>query len=71
MVTNQEFKRAFTGDMGPLAGAPLAGIVEQDPEDKYGLAKELIHPLKPWFEETDGAVEGQEEVAGIESASSS
>jgi len=52
LVTNQEFKRAFTGDMGPLAGAPLAGIVEQDPQDKYGLAKELIHPLKPWFEKT-------------------
>ncbi len=52
LVTNQEFKRAFTGDMGPLAGAPLAGIVEQDPNDKYGLAKELIHPLKPWFEKT-------------------
>ena len=53
LVTNQEFKRAFTGDMGPLAGAPLAGIVEQDPDDKYGLAKELIHPLKPWFEKTN------------------
>ncbi|MBC8259652.1 MAG: phosphoribosylamine--glycine ligase [SAR324 cluster bacterium] len=52
LVTNQEYKRAFTGDMGPLAGAPLAGIVEQDPEDKYGLARELIHPLKPWFEKT-------------------
>ncbi|HHZ78280.1 MAG TPA: phosphoribosylamine--glycine ligase, partial [Candidatus Lambdaproteobacteria bacterium] len=52
LVTNQEFKRAFTGDMGPLAGAPLAGIVEQDPDDKYGLAKELIHPLKPWFKKT-------------------
>jgi phosphoribosylamine-glycine ligase len=38
--------------MGPLAGAPLAGIVEQDPHDKYGLARELIHPLKPWFEKT-------------------
>ena len=52
LVTNQEFKRAFSGDMGPLAGAPLAGIAEQDPEDKYGLAKELIHPLRPWFEKT-------------------
>ena len=52
LVTNQEFKRAFTGDMGPLAGAPLAGLVEQDPDDKYGLARELIHPLKPWFEKT-------------------
>ena len=52
LVTNQEYKRAFTGDMGPLAGAPLAGIVEQDPDDKYGLARELIHPLQPWFEKT-------------------
>ena len=53
LVTNQEYKRAFTGEMGPLAGAPLAGIVEQDPDDKFGLARELIHPLKPWFEKTD------------------
>ena len=52
LVTNQEFKRAFTGDMGPLAGAPLAGLAEQDPSDQYGLAKELIHPLRPWFEKT-------------------
>ena len=52
LVTNKEFKRAFTGDMGPLAGAPLAGLVEQDPTDRYGLAKELIYPLKPWFEKT-------------------
>ena len=50
--TNQEFKRAFTGEMGPIAGAPLAGIVEQDPEDRYGLARELILPLRPWFEQT-------------------
>ena len=52
LVTNQEYKRAFTGDMGPLAGAPLAGLAEQDPADQYGLAKELIHPLRPWFEKT-------------------
>ena len=52
LVTNREYKRAFTGDMGPLAGAPLAGLAEQDPTDKYGLAKELILPLKPWFEKT-------------------
>ena len=38
--------------MGPLAGAPLAGLAEQDPADQYGLAKELIHPLRPWFEKT-------------------
>ncbi len=53
LVTNQEYKRAFTGNMGPVAGAPLGGIVEQDPEDQYGLAKELIHPLLPWLKETN------------------
>lgn len=52
IATNQEYKRAFTGNMGPVAGAPLGGIVEQDPEDKYGLAKNLIHPIRPWLKET-------------------
>ncbi len=52
LVTNQEYKRAFTGHMGIIAGAPLGGIVERDPEDKYGLAKALLHPLRPWFRET-------------------
>ncbi len=52
LVTNQEYKRAFTGNMGPVAGAPLGGIVEQDPEDRYGLAKDLIHPLLPWLKQT-------------------
>lgn len=52
LVTNQEYKRAFTGNMGPVAGAPLGGIVEQDPEDRYGLAKALIHPLLPWLQKT-------------------
>jgi phosphoribosylamine---glycine ligase len=49
LVTNQEYKRAFAGDMGIVAGAPLGGLVEKDPEDKYGLARELLHPLLPWF----------------------
>lgn len=49
LVTNQEYKRAFAGDMGIVAGAPLGGLVEQDPDDKYGLARELLHPLRPWF----------------------
>ncbi len=49
VVTNQEYKRAFTGNMGVIAGAPLGGLVEKDPEDKYGLARELLHPLRPWF----------------------
>lgn len=51
LVTNQEYKRAFNGNMGIVAGAPLGGIVEQDPEDRYGLARELLHPLLPWFRE--------------------
>ena len=53
LVTNQEYKRAHTGDMGIVAGAPLAGLVEQDAEDRYGLAKELIHPLLPWLRDVD------------------
>jgi hypothetical protein len=35
--------------MGIVAGAPLGGLVERDEHDKYGLARELIHPLLPWF----------------------
>src|SRR3984885_12301350 len=49
LVTNQEYKYAFNGNMGVVAGAPLGGLVERDPGDKYGLARELIHPLKPWL----------------------
>jgi phosphoribosylamine-glycine ligase len=53
IVTNQEYKRAFAGDMGIIAGAPLGGLVEADPDDKYGLARELIRPLLPWFREVN------------------
>jgi phosphoribosylamine-glycine ligase len=49
LATNQEYKRAFTGGLGIIAGAPLGGVVEKDPEDKYHLARELLHPLRPWF----------------------
>src|SRR4030095_15601762 len=49
LVTNQEYKRAFAGNMGVVAGAPLGGLVEKDVEDKYGLARALLHPLVPWF----------------------
>jgi len=52
LVTNQEYKRAFDGNLGIVAGAPLGGLVEQDPGDKYGLARELLWPLKPWFRES-------------------
>ncbi|NOZ62887.1 MAG: phosphoribosylamine--glycine ligase [Calditrichaeota bacterium] len=53
LVTNQEYKRAFNGNMGIVAGAPLGGIVEKDPDDKYGLAKELLRPLLPWFKKVN------------------
>jgi phosphoribosylamine--glycine ligase len=49
VVTNQEYKRAFAGNMGVIAGAPLGGLVELDPDDKYGLARQLLHPLRSWF----------------------
>ena len=53
LVTNQEYKRAFAGNLGIIAGAPLGGLVEKDPADKYGLARELLHPLLPWFRQVD------------------
>jgi phosphoribosylamine-glycine ligase len=49
LVTNQEYKYAFNGNQGVVAGAPLGGLVERDPDDKYGLARKLIHPLLPWL----------------------
>ena len=49
LVTNQEYKYAHNGNLGIIAGAPLGGLVERDEKDKYGLARELIHPLKPWL----------------------
>ena len=53
LITNQEYKRAFNGDMGVTTSIPLGGLAEQDPDDKYGLAKELIEPLLPWLKEVD------------------
>jgi len=49
LVTNQEYKYAFNGNQGIVAGAPLGGLVERDENDKYGLARELLHPLLPWL----------------------
>jgi phosphoribosylamine---glycine ligase len=49
VVTNQEYKRAFNGNQGIVAGAPLGGLVEQDPADRYGLAKSMLLPLRDWF----------------------
>jgi phosphoribosylamine-glycine ligase len=53
LVTNQEYKYAFNGNQGIVAGAPLGGLVERDPDDKYGLARQLIHPLLPWFKQVN------------------
>jgi phosphoribosylamine---glycine ligase len=53
LVTNQEYKYAFNGNQGIVAGAPLGGIVERDENDKYGLARELIQPLLPWLREVN------------------
>src|SRR6266446_1769018 len=53
LVTNQEYKRAFHNNMGIVAGAPLGGLVEQDAGDQYGLARELLHPLLPWFRDVN------------------
>jgi phosphoribosylamine-glycine ligase len=53
LVTNQEYKRAFAGNMGVAAGAPLGGLVQKDPQDQYGLARELLHPLLPWFQKVN------------------
>jgi phosphoribosylamine-glycine ligase len=49
LVTNQEYKYAHNGNLGIVAGAPLGGLVERDEQDRYGLARELIHPLLPWL----------------------
>lgn len=53
LVTNQEYKRAFNGNLGVLAGAPLGGLIEVDPEDKYHLARDLLYPLLPWFRQVN------------------
>ena len=53
LVTNQEYKYAFNSNLGIVAGAPLGGLVERDEKDKYGLARELIHPLLPWLKKVN------------------
>jgi len=53
LVTNQEYKRAHAGNLGIVCGAPLGGLVEKDPGDKYGLARQLLHPLRPWFKKVN------------------
>jgi phosphoribosylamine---glycine ligase len=68
LVTNQEYKYAFNGNQGIVAGAPLGGLVERDENDKYGLARGLIHPLLPWFRKVN--YHGPIQVTAIKSNSS-
>jgi len=67
LVTNQEYKYAFNGNLGVVAGAPLGGLVERDENDKYGLARALLHPLRPWFREVN--YHGPVQVTAIKAAS--
>ena len=67
LVTNQEYKYAFNGNLGIVAGAPLGGLVERDENDKYGLARELIHPLLPWLRKVN--YHGPIQVTAIKSIS--
>jgi phosphoribosylamine--glycine ligase len=52
LVTNQEYKYAFNGNQGIVAGAPLGGIWSNAiPTTNTAWRGELIHPLLPWFRE--------------------
>ncbi len=53
VLTNQEYNRAFDGNMGKVAGAPMGGLVEVDKDDKYGIVKDLLDPLLPWFKKVN------------------
>ena len=68
LVTNQEYKYAFNGNQGIVAGAPLGGLVERDENDKYGLARGLLHPLLPWLRKVN--YHGPIQVTAIKSNSS-
>lgn len=48
LVTSREFK-AISPESGELLMPPIAGISEVDPDDQYGLAKQLLHPLRSWL----------------------
>lgn len=63
LVTNQEYKRAYDGNLGIVAGAPMGGLVERDTEDRYGLVAELLEPLRPWFRSV--GFHGPVQVTGI------
>ena len=49
LVANQEYKRAFSNATSASSRAPARWLGGGGPEDKYGLTRELIHPLRPWL----------------------
>ena len=57
--------------MEDLAECATDELVEMPGIDAEQASELIMTARKPWFEETDGAVESQEDVAGMESASSS
>lgn len=48
LVTSREFK-ATCPESSELLMPPIAGISEVDLDDQYGLAKQLLHPLRSWL----------------------
>jgi N utilization substance protein A len=57
--------------MEELAECATDELVEMTGIDAERASELIMIARKPWFEETEGAAESQEEVAGLESASSS
>jgi len=57
--------------MEELAECATDELVEMTGIDAERASELIMIARKPWFEETEGAVESQEDVAGLESASSS
>ena len=57
--------------MEELAECATDELVEMTGIDAERASELIMIARKPWFEETEGAVESQEDVAGLKSASSS
>lgn len=57
--------------MEDLAECATDELVEMTGIDVEQASELIMTARKPWFEETDGAVEAQEDVAGMDGASSS
>ena len=57
--------------MEELAECATDELVEMTGIDAERASELIMTARKPWFEEAEGAAESQEDVAGLESASSS